>query len=416
MPWESGSAYGHSHKANTPKKQRAWSHVANGSLGSGDSEGSAVRQANAVVSRMARGGVVYPWDDEEEDLGIDALDDPGDEYGAPSPDLAAMQNPFPQPAGPGRMPLPRPQLTPGPAAKRYEEAALRAQQAIDYKPGRGRSIAAALLSIPRATRGIAADLRGDTARERVKQSLPVYQRQAEMEEGRQRAQIGMDRSAAVGDANIAMADARKAYYERPPAPPKRYQVTPTGDVLDLETGKVQPRTPAPPMTVNPGQGVRTPEGGYTVPVPRPPTPPRLHNAPPGSAVLDEKGKVLHTTPNRPTAPRTLTPGQQSTEKVRQAYGTLRQKHGDNVDAAIAEAKQTLDPTMFGEVERQLQRSRPKPKKTAGGLSPEALQKLGLPDGAQPATAAAPAAQMETQTYNGATYVRRKGSNDPWKKQ
>jgi len=41
-------------KANTPKKKRAWDHVYQSSKKSGDSPGSAIRQANATVAKMAR--------------------------------------------------------------------------------------------------------------------------------------------------------------------------------------------------------------------------------------------------------------------------------------------------------------------------------------------------------------------------
>lgn len=51
MPWGSEDAHRHTHKANTSKKKRQWSHVANAALARGESEGSAIRQANAVVAR-----------------------------------------------------------------------------------------------------------------------------------------------------------------------------------------------------------------------------------------------------------------------------------------------------------------------------------------------------------------------------
>lgn len=49
MPWKPASAKRHTKKADTPKKKRQWSHVANAALRRGASEGSAVRQANAAV-------------------------------------------------------------------------------------------------------------------------------------------------------------------------------------------------------------------------------------------------------------------------------------------------------------------------------------------------------------------------------
>lgn len=53
-PWSSGDAKRHSKKASTPKKQRQWSEVANSALRGGASEGSAIRQANAVVKRKRK--------------------------------------------------------------------------------------------------------------------------------------------------------------------------------------------------------------------------------------------------------------------------------------------------------------------------------------------------------------------------
>ncbi len=56
MPWNAADAKRHTRKANTPKRARQWSKVANSVLKRGGSEGSAVRQANAVVkkSRMKK--------------------------------------------------------------------------------------------------------------------------------------------------------------------------------------------------------------------------------------------------------------------------------------------------------------------------------------------------------------------------
>jgi len=50
MPWSPGDAKKHTKKANTPKKKRQWSDVANSALADGDSEASAIRQANAAVA------------------------------------------------------------------------------------------------------------------------------------------------------------------------------------------------------------------------------------------------------------------------------------------------------------------------------------------------------------------------------
>ena len=52
MPWTAADATRHTKKANTPKKRSVWARVANQALSAGNSEGSAVRQANAAVSRM----------------------------------------------------------------------------------------------------------------------------------------------------------------------------------------------------------------------------------------------------------------------------------------------------------------------------------------------------------------------------
>lgn len=54
MPWGSKDATRHTKKARSPKAQRQWSHVANDALARGASEGSAIRQANAVVRRGGR--------------------------------------------------------------------------------------------------------------------------------------------------------------------------------------------------------------------------------------------------------------------------------------------------------------------------------------------------------------------------
>jgi hypothetical protein len=52
MPWTpSDGPARHTHKANTPKKKRQWADVANSALARGQSEGAAIRQANAVVAR-----------------------------------------------------------------------------------------------------------------------------------------------------------------------------------------------------------------------------------------------------------------------------------------------------------------------------------------------------------------------------
>lgn len=49
MPWTPRDAYSHTKKANTPKKQRQWAHVANSALERGLDDAAAIREANAVV-------------------------------------------------------------------------------------------------------------------------------------------------------------------------------------------------------------------------------------------------------------------------------------------------------------------------------------------------------------------------------
>ena len=54
MPWSASDATRHTKEADTPHKQSVWARVANAALKSGDSEGSAIRQANAAVARMKK--------------------------------------------------------------------------------------------------------------------------------------------------------------------------------------------------------------------------------------------------------------------------------------------------------------------------------------------------------------------------
>lgn len=57
MPWSANDGPArHTKKASSPKKKRQWADVANSSLERGQSEGSAIRQANAVVAGTARRG------------------------------------------------------------------------------------------------------------------------------------------------------------------------------------------------------------------------------------------------------------------------------------------------------------------------------------------------------------------------
>lgn len=55
MPFAAADATGHTKKASTPRLRRLWSTVANSALKRGDSEGAAIRQANAVVRRRGSG-------------------------------------------------------------------------------------------------------------------------------------------------------------------------------------------------------------------------------------------------------------------------------------------------------------------------------------------------------------------------
>jgi len=54
MPWKPSDARRKTKQASTPKKQSLWAEVANRLLGHGASEGSAIRQANAVVGGTAK--------------------------------------------------------------------------------------------------------------------------------------------------------------------------------------------------------------------------------------------------------------------------------------------------------------------------------------------------------------------------
>ena len=51
MPFSAGEATGHSKRASTPRLRQLWATVANDALKRGDSEGAAIRQANAVVRK-----------------------------------------------------------------------------------------------------------------------------------------------------------------------------------------------------------------------------------------------------------------------------------------------------------------------------------------------------------------------------
>lgn len=55
MPWTADDATEHTHKATTAELRRLWASVANEALRRGDSEASAIRQANAVVAQHTAG-------------------------------------------------------------------------------------------------------------------------------------------------------------------------------------------------------------------------------------------------------------------------------------------------------------------------------------------------------------------------
>jgi hypothetical protein len=55
MPWKPSEARKHTKKAGSAKAKRQWPHVANQALAKGASEGSAIRQANAVIKHRRRG-------------------------------------------------------------------------------------------------------------------------------------------------------------------------------------------------------------------------------------------------------------------------------------------------------------------------------------------------------------------------
>lgn len=54
MPWTTKDVHRHTHAARTAKSKRQWRDVADSALKRGASEGSAIRQANAVVSGKSR--------------------------------------------------------------------------------------------------------------------------------------------------------------------------------------------------------------------------------------------------------------------------------------------------------------------------------------------------------------------------
>jgi hypothetical protein len=67
MPWSPSDATRHTKKANTPKKKRQFSDVANSVLARTGDEGRAIREANAVVGRKRKNSKIvtstsgYDW-------------------------------------------------------------------------------------------------------------------------------------------------------------------------------------------------------------------------------------------------------------------------------------------------------------------------------------------------------------------
>lgn len=56
MPWQPSDAPLHTHKADTPARAKLWAKIANERLAAGDSEASAIAQANAVIAQQGQGG------------------------------------------------------------------------------------------------------------------------------------------------------------------------------------------------------------------------------------------------------------------------------------------------------------------------------------------------------------------------
>jgi len=59
VPWSASDARSKTRKANTPKKRRQWSHVANAVLAKTGNEGRAIREANAVAARAGKAKKLY---------------------------------------------------------------------------------------------------------------------------------------------------------------------------------------------------------------------------------------------------------------------------------------------------------------------------------------------------------------------
>ncbi len=56
MPWNPTDAKRFTKKADSPKKQRQWSHVADSELAKTGDEARAIKAANSVVSKFGRYG------------------------------------------------------------------------------------------------------------------------------------------------------------------------------------------------------------------------------------------------------------------------------------------------------------------------------------------------------------------------
>ncbi len=54
MPWTADEAERHTHRANTSELRVLWAKIANECLARTGDEGRAIREANAVIARLAR--------------------------------------------------------------------------------------------------------------------------------------------------------------------------------------------------------------------------------------------------------------------------------------------------------------------------------------------------------------------------
>jgi hypothetical protein len=53
MPWQPTDASKKTHKANTPRLRRMWSHIANGVLAKTGNDAKAIQEANGVIARAS---------------------------------------------------------------------------------------------------------------------------------------------------------------------------------------------------------------------------------------------------------------------------------------------------------------------------------------------------------------------------